>query len=246
VHSTELILTASGGLAAALVLGYITERLRLSPIVGYLLAGVVVGPYTPGFSADRALAEQLAEIGVILLMFGVGMQFHFRELLAVRRVAVPGAIVQSAVATSLGALAARAVGWGWTAGIVFGLALSVASTVVLVRVLSDHDDLHTPVGHIAVGWLVVEDLFTVLILVLMPVMFGGAGLESGSFAELATNLGLALVKIAAFVALTMTVGGRLIPRLLELAASCSSSRWACWSTRAAFSRSRRSSRCPSA
>jgi CPA2 family monovalent cation:H+ antiporter-2 len=218
LHGTELILTATGGLAAALVLGSITERLRLSPIVGYLLAGVVVGPYTPGFTADRALAEQLAEIGVILLMFGVGMQFHFKELLAVRRVAVPGAVVQSLVATGLGALAARTVGWDWAAGIVFGLALSVASTVVLVRVLSDHHDLHTPVGHIAVGWLVVEDLFTVLILVLMPVMFGGAGLQAGSSAALATNLGLALVKIAAFVALTMTLGGRMIPALLERAA----------------------------
>ena len=221
MHGTDLILTATGGLAAALVLGYVTERLRLSPIVGYLLAGVVVGPYTPGFSADRALAEQLAEIGVILLMFGVGMQFHFKELLAVRRVAVPGAVVQSVVATGLGALAARVVGWEWTAGIVFGLALSVASTVVLVRVLSDHHDLHTPVGHIAVGWLVVEDLFTVLILVLMPVIFGGAGLQtgpSGTPSELAANLGLALVKIAAFVALTMTLGGRIIPALLERAA----------------------------
>ena len=211
MHSTDLILTATGGLAAALVVGYITERLRLSPIVGYLLAGVVVGPYTPGFSADRALAEQLAEIGVILLMFGVGLQFHFKELLAVRRVAVPGAIVQSLVATGLGALAARAVGWEWSSGVVLGLALSVASTVVLVRVLSDHHDLHTPVGHIAVGWLVVEDLFTVLILVLMPVVFGGAG-------GLATDLAIALLKIAALVALTMTVGGRLIPRLLERAA----------------------------
>jgi CPA2 family monovalent cation:H+ antiporter-2 len=218
MHGTDLILTATGGLAAALVLGSITERLRLSPIVGYLLAGVVVGPYTPGFSADRALAEQLAEIGVILLMFGVGMQFHFKELLAVRRVAVPGAVVQSVVATVLGALAARVVGWEWTSGIVFGLALSVASTVVLVRVLSDHHDLHTPVGHIAVGWLVVEDLFTVLILVLMPVVFGGGGLQAGSAGELATNLGLALVKIAAFVALTMTLGGRLIPGILERAA----------------------------
>jgi CPA2 family monovalent cation:H+ antiporter-2 len=128
VHNTDLILTATGGLAAALILGSITERLRLSPIVGYLLAGVVVGPYTPGFSADRALAEQLPEIRVILLMFGVGLQFHVKELLAVRRVAVPGALVQSLVATGLGALAARAVGWDWTSGVVFGLALSVAST----------------------------------------------------------------------------------------------------------------------
>ncbi len=218
MHNTDLILTATGGLAAALVLGSITERLRLSPIVGYLLAGVVVGPYTPGFSADRALAEQLAEIGVILLMFGVGLQFHFKELLAVRRVAVPGAIVQSLVATGLGALAARAVGWDWSSGVVFGLALSVASTVVLVRVLSDHHDLHTPVGHIAVGWLVVEDLFTVVILVLMPVVFAeDVGFGAGS-SRLAGDLAIAIVKIAALVILTMTVGGRIIPWLLERAA----------------------------
>ncbi len=218
MHNTDLILTATGGLAAALVLGSITERLRLSPIVGYLLAGVVVGPYTPGFSADRAMAEQLAEIGVILLMFGVGLQFHFKELLAVRRVAVPGALVQSLVATGLGALAARAVGWDWSSGVVFGLALSVASTVVLVRVLSDHHDLHTPVGHIAVGWLVVEDLFTVIILVLMPVVFAeDVGFGAGS-SRLAGDLAIAVVKIAALVVLTMTVGGRIIPRLLERAA----------------------------
>src|SRR5262245_20922063 len=153
--NTDLILTLTGGLAAALVLGYLTHRLGLSPIVGYLLAGIVVGPHTPGFVADRRLAEQLAEVGVILLMFGVGLHFHFKELLAVRRVAVPGAVAQSLVATALGAAVARAFGWGWAAGVVFGLALSVASTVVLTRVLADNRALHTPAGHIAVGWLVV-------------------------------------------------------------------------------------------
>src|SRR6516162_11600260 len=125
----DLILTLTGGLAAALVLGYLTQRLGLSPIVGYLLAGIVVGPNTPGFVANRHLAEQLAEVGVILLMFGVGLQFHLHELLAVRRVAVPGAVGQSLFATALGVLLARAVGWSWSAGVVFGIALSVASTV---------------------------------------------------------------------------------------------------------------------
>src|SRR5262249_33235394 len=169
----DLLLTLTGGLAAALVLGYVTHRVGLSPLVGYLLGGIVVGPHTPGFVADRHLAEQLAEVGVILLMFGVGLHFHLNELLAVRRVAVPGAVGQSLVATVLGAVVARASGWDWVAGVVFGLALSVASTVVLTRVLADNRDLHTPAGHIAVGWLVVEDLFTVFILVVLPALFGG-------------------------------------------------------------------------
>src|SRR3954447_13764928 len=152
MHDLDLILTLTGGLAAALVGGYVTHRIGLSPIVGYLLAGIAVGPNTPGFVANRELAEQLAEVGVILLMFGVGLHFHFTELLAVRRVAVPGAVVQSLAATALGAVTAHAFGWGWTAGVVYGLAVSVASTVVLTRVLADHNDLHTPSGHIAVGW----------------------------------------------------------------------------------------------
>src|SRR5207249_3275678 len=168
----DLILTVTGGLAAALVLGYLTHRLGLSPIVGYLVAGTLVGPHTPGFVANSALADELAEIGVVLLMFGVGLQFHIQELLAVRRVAVPGAIVQSIVATALGAAVARAFGWTWPASVVFGVALSVASTVVLVRVLTDNHELHTPTGHIAVGWLVVEDLLTVVVLVLLPPLLG--------------------------------------------------------------------------
>ncbi len=209
VHSFDLILTLTGGLAAALVFGYVTQRLRLSPIVGYLIAGLLVGPYTPGYVADRTLAEQLAEIGVILLMFGVGVQFHIEELLAVRKVALPGAIVQSAVATGLGVLVARAVGWSLSAGLVFGIALSVASTVVLIRVLSDNRQLHTPTGHIAVGWLVVEDLFTVLVLVLMPAVFGA---QEGTTPALA--IVYAVLKVAALVVFTIVVGGRTIPWLL--------------------------------
>ncbi len=212
MHNIDLILTLTGGLAAALALGYVTHRLGLSPLVGYLLAGIAVGPYTPGFVADRHLAEQLAEVGVILLMFGVGLHFHLDDLLAVRRVAIPGAIVQSAVATGLGAWVARIFGWEWSAGIVFGLALSVASTVVLVRVLADHRDLHTPTGHIAVGWLVVEDLFTVIVLVLLPALFEGG---SAGPADVALALGGVAVKIGLLVAVTFLVGGRLIPRLLE-------------------------------
>ena len=140
------------------------------------------GPNTPGFVANKHLADQLAEVGVILLMFGVGLQFHLKELLAVRRVAVPGALGQSLVATLLGTLVGVAFGWGWSAGIVFGMAISVASTVVLMRVLADNSDLHTPAGHIAVGWLVVEDLFTVLVLVLLPAVFGPGGAGAGGVA----------------------------------------------------------------
>src|SRR3990170_1348361 len=143
MHSFDLILTLAGGLASALVFGYLTQRAGLSPIVGYLLAGVAVGPNTPGFVADVGLAEQLAEVGVILLMFGVGLQFHVEELLAVRRVAIPGAIVQSVLATLLGAVLVQSFGWSWASGIVFGIALSVASTVVLIRVLADNNELHT-------------------------------------------------------------------------------------------------------
>jgi monovalent cation:H+ antiporter-2, CPA2 family len=211
MHEFELILTITGGLAAALFFGYLTQRLGLSPIVGYLVAGIVVGPNTPGFVANQEMAEEFAEIGVILLMFGVGLQFHFNELFAVRRVAVPGAICQSTVATLLGVLVAWWAGWTWSAGLVFGLAISVASTVVLLRVLVDNNDLHTPSGHIAVGWLVVEDLFTVFLLVLLPMLFGPGAAETGS---VPLALGLSVLKITLLVVLTFFVGGRLIPRLL--------------------------------
>ncbi len=211
MHAYDLILTLAGGLGAALVLGYITQRLGLSPIVGYLLAGTLVGPHTPGFVADVALAEQLAEVGVILLMFGVGLQFHVEELLAVRNVAVPGAVAQSTVATVLGAVVARTFGWDWSAGLIFGMALAVASTVVLVRVLADNNDLHTQAGHIAVGWLVVEDLFTVIALVLLPALLGPATSDTPLWLALA----ITAVKVSALVAFTAIVGTRVIPRVLD-------------------------------
>ena len=211
MHSLDLILTLAGGFTAALILGYFTQRAGLSPIVGYLVAGTLVGPHTPGFVANPEIAEQLAEVGVILLMFGVGLQFHIEELLAVKRVALPGAIAQSAVATVLGAVIARWFGWDWSAGIVFGMALAVASTVVLIRVLADHRDLHTPTGHIAVGWLVVEDLFTVLALVLLPVLFGNGGAD----ASVLYALGVTSLKVAALIAFTIVVGTRVIPIVLD-------------------------------
>ncbi len=216
MHDFDLILTLTGGLAAALICGTITFRLGLSPIVGYLLAGFIVGPNTPGFVADRALADQLAEIGIILLMFGVGLQFHVEELLAVRRVAVPAAIGQSLVAMLLGTLVGVSFGWSWPASFIFGLAISVESTVVLTRVLSDAGTLHTPAGHIALGWLVVEDLFTVLVLVLLPAIFGRGGMGA---AGLAVAVVVALVKVAAMVGLTFLAGRRLIPWLLSVVAA---------------------------
>ncbi len=216
MHELDLILTLTGGLAAALICGYITFRLGLSPIVGYLLAGVVVGGHTPGFVADRALADQLAEIGVILLMFGVGLQFHLEELLAVGRIAVPGALGGSLAATLLGTLVGVSCGWGWSACVVFGLAISVSSTVVLMRVLADSGDLHTPTGHIAVGWLVVEDLLTVLVLVLLPAVFGRGG--AGALGMMVAVV-LADVKVAAMVGLTYLGGRRLIPWLLAQVAA---------------------------
>ena len=221
MHNIDLILTLTGGLGAALLLGYVTQRLGLSPIVGYLLAGLLVGPHTPGFVANADIAAQLAEVGVILLMFGVGLQLHVEELLAVRRVAIPGAIAQSLVATALGAWIGHLFGWSWSAGIVFGMALSVASTVVLIRVLADNRDLHTPTGHIAIGWLVVEDLFTVVALVLMPVLFDqrGGG-ESGT--GLAIALALTTVKVGGLVLFTVVVGNRVIPRALDYVAATAS------------------------
>lgn len=211
---TGLILTLAGGLAAALVGGYLTQRLGLSPIVGYLIAGVVVGPYTPGYTADVHVAEQFAEVGVILLMFGVGLQFHLDELLAVRRVAIPGAVLQSLVATGLGAVAARGFGWDWASAIVFGLSLSVASTVVLIRVLSDSRQLHTAAGHIAVGWLVVEDLFTVVVLVLLPALAGAP-----TPGTIAISLGITVLKVAGLGIVAAALGSRVIPLILDRVAA---------------------------
>lgn len=216
-HNTELILTFTGGLAAALVFGSLTERMKLSPIVGYLLAGVIVGPFTPGFVANAAIAEQFAEVGVILLMFGVGLHFDLKDLLAVRKVALPGAIIQSAVATVLGAWVAHLFGWSLEAGLVFGIAISVASTVVLLRVLADHNELHTPSGHVAVGWLLVEDILTVLALVILPLLVGpsvSASRQDG----LAWPLAIAILKIGALCVFTLVIGTRLLPKVLAYVA----------------------------
>ncbi len=220
-HHTPLIATVVGGLVLAFILGAIANRLRISPLVGYLMAGVVVGPFTPGFVADQALAPELAELGVILLMFGVGMHFSLKDLLSVKTIAIPGAIAQIGVATLLGIGLALAMGWGLGAGFVFGLALSVASTVVLLRALQERHMIESERGRIAVGWLIVEDLAMVLALVLLPPLAtlmkdgaetGGGGLGSS---ELAMVLLITLAKVAAFVALMLIVGRRVIPWLLH-------------------------------
>ena len=212
MHEPDLILTLSAGLAAALVLGFVTQALRLSPIVGYLVAGITVGPHTPGFEADQGLARELAEVGVVLLLFGVGLNFHLRELLAVRGVAVPGALLAGTVAAIFGASVALTAGHGWGTGLVFGAAVAVASTVVLVRILADNRELHTAAGRIAVGWVVVEDLLTVVALVVLPALAleGRAG-SGGVVLALVT----ATAKIGGLVACVVLVGGRVIPWVLD-------------------------------
>jgi CPA2 family monovalent cation:H+ antiporter-2 len=219
-HNLDLIMTLVGGFTAALICGYISSRLGLSPIVGYLVAGILIGPHTPGFVADENLASQMSEIGVILLMFAVGLQFHIKELLAVKKVAIPGAIAQIAAATVLGASTMHMFGWSWKAGIVFGLAISVASTVVLIRVLSDNNALHSRAGHIAVGWLVVEDIFTVVALVLMPSIFSSN--ENSDISAIALAVGNALFKLSVLTALTFLLGEQVIPKLLSYVARTSS------------------------
>jgi monovalent cation:H+ antiporter-2, CPA2 family len=224
-HETPLITTIVAALGLAFLFGAIAQRLRVSPLVGYLLAGIAIGPFTPGFVANGELAGELAEIGVILLMFGVGLHFSPKDLLAVRAIALPGAVVQIAVATLLGLGLAVAMGWSVGAGLVFGLALSVASTVVLMRAMQERHLMETDRGRIAVGWLIVEDLAMVLALVILPALapaLGGSG-EAAAPDPLATRFGLGLagvlaltvVKVAVFVGLMLAVGGRAVPWLLH-------------------------------
>jgi CPA2 family monovalent cation:H+ antiporter-2 len=203
------------GFLAALILGLITHRLRLSPIVGYLLAGFLIGPNTPGFIADAELTGQLAEVGVILLMFGVGLHFDLKDLLTVKWIAIPGAVVQSLVATALGVIVAMIAGLSLSSGLILGLGLAVASTVVLMRVLMDNEMLDTIHGHVAVGWLIVEDIFTVLVLVVLPAIAILLGPGGGGGVNVPASLGLALLKLAVLWVLILPVGGRVIPWLMS-------------------------------
>ena len=233
MQDTSLIVLVVAGFGFAFILGVIANRLRVSPIVGYLLAGVLVGPATPGLVADPELAGQLAEIGVILLMFGVGLHFSIADLLSVRRVAIPGAIAQIIIATAMGAGLGLFLGWSLAASLLFGLALSVASTVVLLRALQERHLIETDQGRIAVGWLVVEDLAMVLALVLIPAFAGhevseatvgegGAQLEpiaaGQGWTAIAWAVAVTLAKVAAFIAIMFVIGRRLIPWVLHFVA----------------------------
>lgn len=217
-HQTAFLATIAAALMLALVLGYAAARLRLPPLVGYLAAGVVVGPFTPGYVADTGLAGQLAEVGVILLMFGVGLHFSVRDLLAVRRIAVPGAVARIAVVTAIGALLGHAWGWPWGSALVVGLSLSVASTVVLLRMFEQRGIAQSAAGRVAIGWLIVEDLAMVLVLVLLPALAGALGASGAGTAPSTTalfvSLGVTLLKVAAFVALMLFVGTRVVPWML--------------------------------
>jgi CPA2 family monovalent cation:H+ antiporter-2 len=209
-HETPLIATIVAGIVLAFIFGAIAFRLRISPLIGYLLAGVLVGPFTPGYVADQGLANELAEIGIILLMFGVGLHFSFRDLMAVRTIAIPGAIVQILVAMAMGFGLSALLGWPYLGGLVFGLALSVASTVVLLRALQERRIVDTERGRIAVGWLIVEDLVMVLALVMLPAL---AGADGG--VALGMTLLVTVVKVGVFIVLMLVVGRRAIPWLLH-------------------------------
>jgi CPA2 family monovalent cation:H+ antiporter-2 len=228
---TPLVAMLVAGLGLAFLLGVVANKLRLSPLVGYLVAGILIGPFTPGFVADQALARQLAEVGVILLMFGSGLHFSLVDLLSVKKIAVPGALAQIAIVTLLGLTTAYAVGWPLGAGIIFGLALSIASTVVVVRTLHDKHELRSEIGRIAVGWLIVQDLATILALVLLPAfseVLGGDDntvetATTGTFAFLQPHtlmgvLGVTVAKLFAFFALMILVGRRIIPWILHYVA----------------------------
>lgn len=222
-HETELITTLAAAFGLALIFGLVASRLRLPPLVGYLLAGVAVGPFTPGFTADSGMASQLSEIGVILLMFGVGLHFSVRDLLAVKNISLPGAVAQIGTATIIGAIFVKTWGWTWGQGLVFGLSLSVASTVVLLRALESRGLTTTIDGRIAVGWLIVEDLAMVLALVLLPslaIPLGGT--SSGEGGNLLWNLTTTMLKVVAFAALMYVVGRRAVPALLGRVAATAS------------------------
>ncbi len=204
----NILMTFAAGLAGALVFGYIAVRLNLSPIIGYLIAGVMVGPFTPGVVVNRAIAEQFAEIGVILLLFGIGLRFNLKELFAVWRIGVPGALIQSTFSTLALASILRLMGWNWTSGLILGMAVSVASTVVMALVLAHWHDEHTKIGHIAIGWTVVEDILTVALLLLLPLLFSQK-VQTG--ANVGWALGLAALKILGLIGLVMVLGTWGIP-----------------------------------
>ena len=215
-HNISLITTIASAFGLALIFGFIAERIKLPALVGYLMAGIIIGPATPGFVADIGIASQLSEIGIMLLMFGVGLHFSVNDLLAVKRIAVPGAVVQMSLATVLGAALAHTWGWTFGEGLIFGLSLSCASTVVLLKALESRGILDSMNGKIAVGWLVVEDLATVMVLVLMPPLAGvlGGTVDAANAAPLWQTIGLTILQVSVFIVLMLVVGKRVLPWLL--------------------------------
>lgn len=211
----KIVLILTVGFAFASVLGYLTHRLKLSPILGYLLAGYLIGPYSPGFVADMKISEELAEIGVILMMFGVGLHFKWQDLMNVRRIAIPGAILQTLVATLAGTALIYHMGWPLETGIIFGLAIGVASTVVLVRVLSDNHLLNTLQGHISVGWLIVEDIITVIVLILVPVLASSVSGTAVSLNDVALAIAFILTKFVLLILLMFTIGRQFVSYVLS-------------------------------
>lgn len=211
-HELNILTTLVAGLAGALVLGYAANRVKLSPIVGYLLAGMLIGPHTPGLVVEQGVAEQFAEIGVILLLFGTGLRFNLSELAAVWKIALPGALIQSTLSTLGLAALLRLEGWPWTSGIILGMAVSVASTVVMALMLDEHHDLHAPIGHIAIGWTVVEDIITVALLLILPIWFGP---EADARSGIGPVLGLAAAKLTGLAVLVAVLGRWVIPPALE-------------------------------
>jgi CPA2 family monovalent cation:H+ antiporter-2 len=219
MHDTDLLMTIAVGLGVALLFGYATQRLGLSPIVGYLIAGIVVGPNTPGYEANSEIANQFAELGVILLMFGVGLHFDIKELWRVRDLCVPGALAQCAITFMLGLATARFFGWGWPPSIVFAVAIAFSSTVVVTRILADANELQTHVGNIAIGWLIVQDVLAVLAMVLLPNLVSSGSEESTNLFWVAA---VALIKIGVVILGVTWVGGRLIPSILQHVAATKS------------------------
>ena len=209
-HNLSLILTLASGLTVALILGYIAQKIKLSPLVGYLIAGIMVSPHSPGLVADITIARQCAEIGIVLLMFGVGMHFKLKDFIAVKNIAV-GALVQIGICTTISTLLFKTLGWSFVSGMVLGISISVASTVVLTRVLSDNKMLHTPTGHAAIGWLIMEDLFTIIILVLIPAFFG----NTSSNHNFILTFVYTILKLSVLVVCALVLGKKVIPSLLE-------------------------------
>jgi CPA2 family monovalent cation:H+ antiporter-2 len=212
MHNLNVLITFAVGLAGALAFGYVAVRFNVSPIIGYLLAGIAVGPFTPGVVVDHAVAQQFAEIGVILLLFGIGLRFHLRELIDVWRLALPGALIQSTASTLALAGALRLFGWTWTSGLILGMAISVASTVVMALVLAEWRDLHARIGHIAIGWTVVEDILTVALLLLLPILFGQ---DAANKENIGAVLGIAGLKILGLIAVVAVLGKWGIPWAME-------------------------------